>query len=287
MMNSLTGRFCILAVLAFLSAASVFGGQDGTANLGAGACQVVGATRVRIASLNMDGKLDGEMVLRELSRHETLLGTDIFLLQEVQGDPAKVRDLVDRLSRSMGLPFVHVPGETQSAKNGSGLAVLSRFRLKETAVIHLKHFNLVYKSRDRIALAQTVETPLGDVRLFNLHLDSRVNRDQRLDQLSTVLEAAERETRPVVVGGDFNSGDFYWLVHVLPVPGNRNQRRALLDRMTGSGYQTPFESTGPTHDRLGLQLDWIFFRRLRSLAAGTQEIAFSDHHAIWAEIGPG
>jgi endonuclease/exonuclease/phosphatase (EEP) superfamily protein YafD len=57
--------------------------------------------------------------------------------------------------------------------------------------------------------------------------------------------------------------------------------------MIGSGYQTPFESTGPTHDWLGLQLDWMFFRKLRPLAAGTQEIRFSDHHAIWCEIGPG
>ena len=184
----------------------------------------------------------------------------------------------------MGLPFVHVPDEAQSARKGSGLAVISRFPLNETAVIPLEHFNLVYRSRDRIALAQTVETPLGDVRLFNLHLDSRVNSDQRLDQLSSVLEAADKETRPVIVGGDFNTGDFYWVGHVLPLPGQRNQRRALLTRMAAGGYQTPFESTGPTHDRLGLKLDWIFLRKLRPLAAGTQEISFSDHHAIWADI---
>jgi endonuclease/exonuclease/phosphatase family metal-dependent hydrolase len=162
--------------------------------------------------------------------------------------------------------------------------VISRFPLKETAVISLKYFNLVYRSRERIALAQTVETPLGDVRLFNLHLDVRVSPDQRLDQLSTVLEVAEKETRPVIVGGDFNTVDVYWVGHVLPVPGLRNQRRALLKRMAGSGYQNPFESTGPTHDWLGLQLDWMFFKKLRPLAAGTQKIGFSDHHAIWADI---
>jgi endonuclease/exonuclease/phosphatase family metal-dependent hydrolase len=285
-MNTLAGRrlLAILALLAPLSAASVSGLQDGTADLGTAAGQATGATPVRITSLNMQGKLDGEKVLRELGRFETLRRTDIFLLQEVHGDPRQSREFIDGLSRSLGLPFVHVPDDARLAIKGSGLAVISRFALTETAVISLKHFNLVYRSRERIVLAQTVETPLGDVRLFNLHLDVRVSPDQRLDQLSTVLEVAEKETRPVIVGGDFNTVDVYWVGHVLPVPGLRNQRRALLKRMAGSGYQNPFESTGPTHDWLGLQLDWMFFKKLRPLAAGTQKIGFSDHHAIWADI---
>jgi hypothetical protein len=57
----------------------------------------------------------------------------------------------------------------------------------------------VHRSRDRVSLAQTVETPLSDERLFNLHLDSRVNPDQRLAQPSIAIEAAEPETRPVVI----------------------------------------------------------------------------------------
>jgi endonuclease/exonuclease/phosphatase family metal-dependent hydrolase len=285
-MNSLTCRLRILAVLAFLSVASVFGRQDGTAGLGAAASQAPGATTVRIASLNMEGKLDSETAFREFDRSEHLLRTDILLLQEVDGDRQKRRDLIDGLSGSLGLPFVHVPDEAIAARPGCGLAVLSRFAMKETAVIHLKHFKLVYHLRDRIALVQTVETPLGDVRLFDLHLDARLNPGDRLDQLSSVLDAADKDTRPVIIGGDFNTGDFYWGGHVLPFPGKRNQRGALLNSMAGRGYQTPFESTGPTHDRLGLQLDWMFFRRLRPMAAGTQPIDFSDHHAIWAEIGP-
>jgi endonuclease/exonuclease/phosphatase family metal-dependent hydrolase len=285
-MNSLAGRrlFGILALLAPLAAASVSGRQDGRAGPGTAAIQASAATPVRITSLNMQGKLDVEKVLREFLGSETLRRTDIFLLQEVHGDPRRSREFIDGLSRSLGLPFVHVSDDARLAIKGSGLAVISRFALKETAVISLKHFNLVYRSRERIALAQTVETPLGDVRLFNLHLDTRVNPGPRLEQLATLLDPAERETRPVIIGGDFNTSDFYWVAHVLPVPGYRKQRGALLKRMAGSGYQTPFESTGATSDWLGFKLDWIFFRKLRPLAAGTQKIGFSDHHAIWADI---
>ncbi len=250
----------------------------------AGFSEATGENRLLIVSLNMHGELDSEKVLREFDRYARIRHADILLLQEVEGDPRKCRELVDGLSRSMGLPFVHMPEETLSTGSGDGLAVISRFRLREATVIPLKRFDLVVRSRHRIALAQTVETPLGDIRLFNLHLDSRINPEQRLEQLSTVLEAAEPESRPVIVGGDFNTGDFRWIAHVLPVPEKRNQRDALLKKMASSGFQTPFESTGPTYDQLRMQLDWIFFRRIRSLAAGAQAIAFSDHHAIWTEI---
>ncbi len=285
-MNGLAGRrrFGIVALLVLLCAAGVSGRQAGRADRGAAAGQAAAATPVRIVSLNMQGKLDGERVFRELGRFETLRRADIFLLQEVHGDPRRSREFIDGLSRSLGLPYVHVPDDARLAIKGSGLAVISRFALKETAVISLKYFNLVYRSRERIALAQTVETPLGDVRLFNLHLDVRVNPGQRLEQLATVLDAVDEDTRPVIIGGDFNTGHFYWVAHVLPIPGYRKQRGALLKRMAGSGYETPFTSTGPTSDWLGSQLDWIFFRTLRPLAAGTQKIGFSDHHAIWTDI---
>jgi endonuclease/exonuclease/phosphatase family metal-dependent hydrolase len=285
-MISVAGRrlSAILALLVALAVGTVSGRPHATVLPGRAADQAAGPTPVRVASLNMQGKLDVETVLSELSRHDALHRADMFLLQEVDGEPRQSRAFIDGLSRSLGLPFVHVPDDVRLAAKGSGLAVISRFALKETAVISLRRFNLVYRSRERIALAQTVETPLGDVRLFNLHLDSRVNSGQRLEQLSTVLEAADKETRPVIIGGDFNTGDFSWLWHMLPIPRKRNQRDALLHRMAAGGYQTPFESTGPTHDRLGLQLDWIFFRHLRSLRAGAQKIDFSDHHAIWADI---
>jgi len=267
-----------LVLLVPLSALGVHRGQDGT-----GSHSTVSQTRLLIVSLNMHGELSSERVLREFERHERLRHAEILLLQEVEGDPGKCRKLVDAMARSLGLPFIHLPD--QSSGSGDGLAVLSRFPVQDTAVIPLKHFDLVIRSRHRIALAQTVETPVGDIRLFNLHLDSRVNPEQRLEQLSTVLAAADRETRPVIIGGDFNTGDYHWVSHVLPIPEKRSQRGPLLQRMAESGFQTPFESTGPTHDWLGLQLDWLFLRKLLSHAAGTQEIDFSDHHAIWAEIG--
>lgn len=275
----------VLLLLAALFPTTAPGWRGRTSGSNAAAGQAAGEYRLLIASLNMHGELNVERVRSEFARHVKLQRADILLLQEVEGDPKKCNKLVNGLAGSLGLPFVHMPDETQETENGDGLATISRYRLKETVVMPLKRFDLVIRSRRRIALAETVETPAGEIRLFNLHLDSRVNPEQRLDQLSAVLAAANSESRPVVIGGDFNTGDYHWVSHVLPIPDKRSQRDALLKKMAESGFSTPFESAGPTHDQLGLQLDWIFFRQLRAFAAGTQPIDFSDHHAIWAEIG--
>jgi len=143
----------------------------------------------------------------------------------------------------------------------------------------------VFHTRRRIALVQTVETPFGEVLLFNLHLDTRINPERRLEQLAAVLDASRSETRPVVIGGDFNTGDYGWVNHVIPVPKKGAQTGAVIERMAESGLETPFRDMGPTHDSLGLRLDWVFLKGLKSFNAGIEEIEFSDHHAIWTEIG--
>ena len=51
------------------------------------------------------------------------------------------------------------------------------------------------------------------------------------------------------------------------------------------GFVTPFDAAGPTHDRLGLRLDWIFLKDLEpDDAARIQPLGFSDHHAIWTGV---
>ena len=55
--------------------------------------------------------------------------------------------------------------------------------------------------------------------------------------------------------------------------------------MVDQGFSTPFELRRPTFDHLKMQLDWLFCRRLRPSRSAIQPLAFSDHHAIWAEFG--
>jgi endonuclease/exonuclease/phosphatase family metal-dependent hydrolase len=255
--------------------------------LGFGASAVEGSSsaRVVIASVNTHGETNHEKMIRDLSREPRLARPDILLLQEVDGSRDERRKMVQALGGALGLGYLHLP-ELSPLTNGDGLVTLSRFPLKNTGIVRLKHFDLVFRSRRRIAQVQTAETPFGDILVVNLHLDTRINPRERLEQLSPVLEISRSESRPVVIAGDFNTGDYRWLYNLIPVPYWGGQTGAVVRRMAVSGFQTPFSNSGPTHDRLGLRLDWVFLRGLQAFGAGVKELGFSDHHAIWTEIGP-
>jgi endonuclease/exonuclease/phosphatase family metal-dependent hydrolase len=239
-------------------------------------------TRIVIASVNTHGETSHEKMIRDLSQGAR---PDILLLQEVDGSREERRKMAQALGVALGLSYLHLP-ELPPSTNGDGLVTLSRFPLKNAGIVRLKHFDLVFRNRRRIALAQTVETPFGDILVFNLHLDTRLNPQQRLEQLSPVLEISRSENRPVVIAGDFNTGDYRWLYNLVPVPYRGGQTGSVVKRMAASGFQTPFGNAGPTHDHLGLRLDWVFLRGLKSFSVGIKELGFSDHHAIWTEVGP-
>jgi endonuclease/exonuclease/phosphatase family metal-dependent hydrolase len=150
--------------------------------------------------------------------------------------------------------------------------------------IPLKRFDLHGHQRTRIGLGATVATPLGSVHVIDVHLDSRINPGERLEQLAPVLESAARSAERCVIAGDFNTTDFRFLGRWLPIPAASRQRQAVTQTMAAVGFETPFLSTGATFKHLGLKLDWIFARRLRPEAWGIVPIRFSDHHAIWTRM---
>ena len=173
------------------------------------------------------------------------------------------------------------------AKEGvtdQGLAILSRYPLRDIQVQPLKHFDLRYRSRTRIALAATTDSPWGAVRIFNAHLDTRLNTQQRLEQLQPVLHATGEVQGPVIVGGDFNSNRFYWVEHVLPLPVWRSQALGVQDYMVRQGFRTAIPAGRTTFDYLGMHLDWIWLRGLESGASQVYPLDFSDHHAVWTRV---
>ncbi len=241
--------------------------------------------RIVVSSLNIHREMDPERILHEVRNNQNLSRVDIFLLQEVEGEAEDCRRLVEELAGALGLPHRHAPERQRPGASGDGLVTLSRFPLRETAEIPLKRFDLVVNARRRIALDQSAAIPMGRLRLINLHLDTRINTRSRLEQLNPVIEAIQEEVGPVVIGGDFNTVPFRWLWHLVPIPMRKPQAEAVIQRLVSLGFETPFIEAGPTHDHFGLRLDWLFLRGVRLFAQGIEEVDFSDHHAIWVEIG--
>jgi endonuclease/exonuclease/phosphatase family metal-dependent hydrolase len=238
---------------------------------------------ITIVSLNMYEETDVNTILTQILESEPLLRADIFLLQEVVQRNGTELSMAQKLARELNFHYAFAPAAPRREDTDRGIAILSRFELRDASMIPLKVYNLVFRSRCRVALAATVETPIGALRVVNVHLDNRLNSREKVAQLSPVLDAVEEHDGPRIVGGDFNTGNILWLSHVIPVPFAQKQLVAVRSAMTEQGFTTPFGST-PTFDHLGLKLDWIFMKELKVVESGVQPIRFSDHHAVWTRL---
>jgi endonuclease/exonuclease/phosphatase family metal-dependent hydrolase len=238
--------------------------------------------QLAVVSLNVAKSMDIERMASELTSTPRVAEADVYLLQEVAregSDPSAAEQLAARLRLYV------VFGSPESGSTGSGLAILSRYPLTEPREFRLKENNVIFRSRKRMALGATVAAPFGPVRIFNTHLDTRVNPGARCAQLEPIVSEAEVFQGPKVVGGDLNTNPARWISHLIPIPFLR-QSGPVHRMMARLGYSTPFLTTGPTHDLLGMQLDWIYVKDARTLSAAVEPIAFSDHHAIWTQVAP-
>ena len=242
-----------------------------------------GGPIVRVASINTARVTDIEAMAREIEAFDALRGADVLFLQEVVRASGDQLSTGEQLARRLGRNVVFAAPD--GGQTYSGLAILALKPLRDVKVRPLKNVSLIFRSRKRIALIATAETPAGPVRVINTHLDTRINPKERVEQLGPAIEEARGYTGPVIIGGDLNTNDMQWVSHVVPVPYPGWQAKAVRKLMVEQGFSTPFELRRPTFDHLKMQLDWLFCTRLRPSRSVIHPLAFSDHHAIWAEFG--
>lgn len=235
-----------------------------------------------VVSLNLAMREDVDRIAAELSRHEVIRAADLVLLQEVVRRDGQA-DVASQLGQRLGFEatFQEASGETPRAM---GLALLTRHGITEPQVLRLKHFDLNVRNRLRIALGAVVDTAHGPVQVYNVHLDTRINIAQRIEQLSAVTRELDTREGPAIVGGDFNTNDNRWLFHALPLPFLSRQRDSVRRFMEGRGFTSVLPPRRSTHDFLGMQLDWIFLRGLSAETASVQPLPISDHHAVIASL---
>ncbi len=236
---------------------------------------------ISIVTVNMAKETSPDRVLREWRGTAPLRNADVFLLQEVKEEAGK-SCIAERLVSALGFQVAYspeAPGVTDR-----GLAILSRFPLREIQIRRLRSFDLHFHTRARFALSATAITPWGPVGLSDVHLDTRLNAAERLAQLEPVLGAGAIHGRQVVAG-DFNSNPFYWIDRVIPVPQFRSQALAVDEFMKRRGFRTAVPESATTFDHLGMHLDWIWTAgSLRPAASRVVPLDFSDHHAVWARV---
>jgi endonuclease/exonuclease/phosphatase family metal-dependent hydrolase len=234
-----------------------------------------------VITLNMAKETDIDKIISELRAFRDV---DMLLLQEVKQDQGQRQCSAEQIAALLGLHVAYSPAE--SGVTDQGLAILSRFPLHDVRVSALKRFDLRYHSRSRFVLAATADSPWGPVRVFNTHLDTRLNTRERLQQLEPVLRDSAEFDGPRIIGGDFNSNSFYWIGHILPLPAFRSQAYGVQDFMVRNGFRTAGSVSEPTFDYLGMRLDWIWLRGLEASESRIYPLHFSDHHALWTRIIP-
>lgn len=236
---------------------------------------------VCVSSLNMDMQTDVHRLTKEIFGYPVLNSCDVLLLQEVvrSGKVSAAEEFAAATGRHVVFASP-VPGDTLS-----GLAILSKYPIRDVESLRLKEFDFVFRARKRLALLATVDTPAGAVRIANTHLDTRINAKSRVEQLTPLVVREDLFQGPRVIGGDLNTNNNGWIGHLVPLPFTQVQTGAVRDLMAEHGFATPFWHTGPTHKMLGMRLDWIYAKQLLAVDAGVETIPFSDHNAIWARFG--
>jgi endonuclease/exonuclease/phosphatase family metal-dependent hydrolase len=184
--------------------------------------------------------------------------------------PAGIPRGVEPKTRQWWLDFEEPIGLHDTGDTGVGL--LSRLPLSDVTRIDLPWQECAW--RPRLAMAATISTGAGCLRIFNAHVDPHAAVGGQLEQLEVLVGQAEKETRPTLVLGDFNTLS----------KKKVDETRKFLE---SHGFATPFPPGTPTWRGAGLRLhaDWIFGRGVKIAKWGVaRPLDVSDHWPIWVEV---
>jgi endonuclease/exonuclease/phosphatase family metal-dependent hydrolase len=223
------------------------------------------AASLRVVSYNLQFGREVDRAIAALGQ-PPLAGADVILMQEM--DPLGV----DRIAAAHRLHWVYYPGSIKQGRDW-GNAILSRWPLADDRKLLLPHAD-PYSNTRRIAVAARITIGSRALLVYSTHIATpALGLGARLDQIQTIVDDAGGAT-PVIIGGDFNTGE----------PGSQGQ---VLELMRSRRFTWASDGARDSGSRLGfaVTLDYLFARDLATSASGTfAGDAGSDHQPVWAEL---
>jgi endonuclease/exonuclease/phosphatase family metal-dependent hydrolase len=275
-----------------------------------------GAADFQATALNMATGKRLDLLVPYLTRHPLLRDTDVLLASELDCGMARSgnTDVTQTLAKALGMNYAFgmefLALDAGTHGNGQGLggnAILSRYPLSHTAVIHLPiefdWFGLEGEPRfgTRIALAAEITAGERRVGVCSAHLDNRCSPAGRAHQMAWLLRELDRiyGDIPMLIGGDMNTntidGDQRHAYEALSGKPEEQARRMasiprwepLMDCAVGRGYRYDTcnlfdKCTRLRPDPAGelhMNLDWFFSRGLACDCPGAVSCVF-DHTAL-------
>jgi endonuclease/exonuclease/phosphatase family metal-dependent hydrolase len=238
---------------------------------------------LRVASWNVERAARPERLADDLRAHAALRDAAVILLQEVERHDREPSPRLERLARGLGLHHIYSPA--RAVRGGShGLAILSRYPIADAVRIPLPATGVGPFCVERIALAATICAPTP-FRVVDVHLDTRLDAEQRVAQIAPALTAAGSAER-AVLAGDLNTTPFRFWRNNLPV-GITDQPGAIDRAAAAHELRNVTSSLGPTTRRrvLAWRLDAMYTRGLVVAATGiARAIRASDHVPLWIDV---
>lgn len=246
--------------------------------------------QLHIVSLNIHFGKKIESIAKKIKQNPNLAQADVLMLQEIEEHVWEVKSRAEKLAELLDMQCTYIPSRKLNrlkAEGTHGLAILSKYPLSDVQAIQLKYFKLPYRPRNRIAIAATVTVGTESVRLYNVHLDVRLTKKQRAEQLRPVLEhIEEHRVERAVIAGDFNTLQVLWSLGALPA-FYQNQKRYLDKFVQSFGFDIALPDKSITFDRGGFRwsLDHIYVKGLSVERSGVESrMKISDHKPVWAKI---
>jgi endonuclease/exonuclease/phosphatase family metal-dependent hydrolase len=236
---------------------------------------------MRVASFNVGCK-DLSHFVEKMAADNVLSSADVVFLQEIE-EYHGMKEIKEMLSH---FGYYHFAPSRTLEKGEHGIALLSKLPIQDFEAIDLPQFNLGFRSRKRIAIRGKIDFDGTKIQVCNVHLDSRLNIDDRISQLSPLMGEIKKDSSRIILGGDFNTIPLKLYRNVVPV-GKSDQFRRLDGFMRLEGFET-FEALPKySMSNRGIRwlLDHIYVRGLKIRQYGVREMfKASDHYPIWADV---
>jgi endonuclease/exonuclease/phosphatase family metal-dependent hydrolase len=243
---------------------------------------------IRLVTFNVHFGKNTSAIVKALKENKNLSSADVILMQEIESYRSEKIPRAQSIADKLGMHYVYAPA--RSIKNNHdthGLATLSRFPILDVEIIPLPQYRLAWHSRDRIALKVRIDIGGTHIKIINVHLDTLINANERLDQLKPAIDRALLDPKEIsVIAGDFNTLPAYFIKRLIPA-FLHNQRKVVDSFFLKHGFKTQIEEAEYTMRRgyIRFKLDSIYIRGAKAIKYGTEkDVMVSDHQPVWVDI---
>ncbi len=243
--------------------------------------------KIRIATFNVFYAKNYLIFADAIKQNTVLNGADIILFQEIEAYPEEGRERAQHIAWHLGMHYIYVPARDTDLGGTHGLAILSKYPIIESELIPLPFFNIHRHSRTRIAVNAIIDVNGKHILVSNVHLDTRLNINERTMQLGSLMKKIEEhQIKDVIIGGDFNTIPFRWAFRLMPY-FYANQRKQLAKYFAEHNFQATLDRSLPTFASRFLRwsLDAIYSKNFDVLNAGVEtNVKMSDHYPVWTDL---